>query len=198
LEQGLTKGFDQFADPKSNPLMLLSLPGEMDKIQSVLNTVGVKTNIPAITQKLTDAMRSSIVVSKPVFVNALHKMTLRDAVKILVTDNSHAATDYFKLTTTSELIAAITPIVDSTIKIQGADTEYKKIVEIYNGIPFVNKKLENSISGFVAGRAVDIMFMMVAKEEAEIRSKYNFNKSSLIKKVFGYAERELKKRTALK
>jgi hypothetical protein len=155
----------------------------------------VKTNIPQMTQKLTDAMRSSMQVSKPIFINTLRKMTLRDASKILITDNNKAATDFFKANATAELITAITPIVDSTIQIQGADTEYKRIANLYNGIPFVNKKLETSLSGFVAGRAVDLMFAMVAKEEAEIRSKYQLNKSNLVKKVFGYAESQLLKRT---
>jgi hypothetical protein len=38
------------------------------------------------------------------------------------------------------------------------------------------------------------MFMTVANEEEQIRTKYEFRKTDLMKKVFGYAEQELKRR----
>jgi hypothetical protein len=38
------------------------------------------------------------------------------------------------------------------------------------------------------------MFGVVAKEEEDIRTKYEFRKTDMMKKVFGYAEQELKRR----
>lgn len=194
LEQGLFKSFDDFANPKQNPLMLLGLPSEMDKIENVLQTLGVKTSITQITQKLTSAMGASVTAAKPIFIESLRKMSLKDASKILITDNPKAATDYFKLTATPELLKALTPIVDSTIKLQEADKEYKQIADVYNMIPFTNKKMESNLSGFVASRAIDIMFMIIAKEEEDIRSKYNLRKTDLMRKVFNYAEQEIRKK----
>jgi hypothetical protein len=194
LEQGLFKGFDAFANPKQNPLMLLKLPGEMDKIENVLSTLGVKTNVTQITQKLTEAMANSVTVAKPIFLQSLKDMSLKDAAKILITDNNHAATDYFKQNATPELVKALTPIIDSSIKLDGADKEYKQIAEVYNMLPFLNKKMETNLSSFIAGRAMDIMFMYIAKEEEEIRTKYQLRKTDLLRKVFNYAEQEVKKK----
>ena len=39
------------------------------------------------------------------------------------------------------------------------------------------------------------MFVMVANEETQIRTKYELRKTDLMKKVFSYAEEELKRRT---
>ncbi len=195
LEQGLFKSFDQFANPKSsNILSLLKLPGEMDKIQNVLQTLGVKTDISQITQKLTSAMSTAMTTAKPVFMNSLKHMSIRDAAKILVTDNPHSATDYFKRTATDSLTRAFVPIVDSTVKFQEADKEYKQIASVYNALPFINKPLESNISGFIAGRAIDGMFAIIAQEEAAIRSKYQLRKTDLMRKVFNYAEQEIKKK----
>ncbi len=194
LEQGLFKSFDAFANPKSNASILLKLPAEMDKVQTVLNSLGVKTSIPQITDKLTAAMGAAMTTAKPIFIQSLRNMSIKDAARILVTNNPHAATDYFKASATDSLTKALLPIVDSTVKLNGADTEYRQIANIYNNIPFLNKKIETNLSGFIAGRAIDAMFLIIAKEEQDIRSKYNFRKTDMIRKAFNYAEQEVKRK----
>ena len=121
-------------------------------------------------------------------------MSIKDAAKILITDNTHAATEYFKTTMSPELMVAFRPIVDSTIKVEGANQDWSQIVNVYNKIPFINKPLENSLTDFIAARAIDGMFGIVANEEEQIRTKYEFRKTDMMKKVFGYAEEELKRR----
>jgi hypothetical protein len=139
-------------------------------------------------------MSSAVTVAKPLFFDAIKSMSIKDAAKILVTDKPHAATDYFKQSMKPGLMNAFRPIVDSTIKIEGADKEWTGITKIYNSIPFINKPLENSLTDFVSARVVDLMFVMVASEEEQIRSKYELRKTDLMKKVFTYAEQELKRR----
>ncbi len=197
LESGMLKSFDAFANPKQNPLMLLNLPGEIDKIDGALKIVGIKTNVPEITQKITNAMGQSVNIAKPIFVTALHNMSIRDAAKILVTNNPNAATDYFKKSTSVALTQALKPIVDSTLKLDGVGNEYNQVANIVNAIPFLNKKMEADLSSFVTARALDIMFAMVAKEESEIRIKYQLRKTDLLRKVFNYAEQELKKKNII-
>jgi hypothetical protein len=111
-----------------------------------------------------------------------------------VTDKPHAATDYFKQAMKPGLMTAFRPVVDSTIKTEGADKEWSGITNIYNSIPFINKPLENNLADFISARVVDLMFVMVANEEDQIRSKYELRKTDMMKKVFTYAEQELKRR----
>jgi hypothetical protein len=121
-------------------------------------------------------------------------MSIKEAASILVTDNTHAATDYFKTTMKPGLMSGFRPIVDSTIKVEGADKEWSSITGIYNSIPFINKPLENNLTDFISARVIDGLFLMVANEEEQVRAKYEFRKTDLMKKVFGYAEQELKKK----
>jgi hypothetical protein len=111
-----------------------------------------------------------------------------------VTDNPHAATDYFKATMKPGLMVGFRPIIDSTIKTEGAEQEWAGITKIYNSIPFINKPLENNLTDFLSARVIDIMFLMVANEEEQIRARYELRKTDLMKKVFSYAEQQLKKR----
>ena len=195
LTQGLFRSFDAFADPNGNPLVRFVFPGDAAKIEKTLRDLGWDKTVDQVTAKFTRATTSAVKAAKPIFLNSVKQMSIKDAANILVTDNTHAATDYFKATMSPELMVAFRPIVDSNIKVQGADKDWNQIVSVYNLIPFINKPLEPNLTDFIAARAIDGMFVMVANEEEQIRSKYEFRKTDMMKKVFGYAEEELKRRT---
>lgn len=198
LSQGLFRSFDAFADPNGNPLVRFVFPGEAEKIEKTLRDLGLDKLVDQVTGKFTRATSSAVQAAKPIFLQSLKDMSIRDAASILITDNNHAATEYFKSSMTPELMVAFRPIVDSTIKTEGANKDWSQIVSVYNKIPFINKPLEPSLTDFIAARAVDGMFSIVANEEEQIRTKYEFRKTDMMKKVFGYAEEELKRRAQQK
>ena len=195
LSQGLFRSFDAFAVPGANPLVRFVFPDDAAKIEKTLRDLGFDKIVDQVTGKFTHAMKSAVSVSKPIFINSIKKMSFKDVAKILITDNTHAATDYFKTTMSPELMVAFRPIVDSTIKTEGADKEWSGLVSIYNKIPFINKPLENNLTDFISARVIDGMFLIVANEEENIRAKYEFRKTDMMKKVFNYAEEELKRRS---
>lgn len=194
LSQGLFRSFNAFADPNGNPLVRFAFPGEAQKIEKTLRDLGLDKKVDQVTGKFTRAMSSAVSAAKPMFIDAVKRMSIKDAAKILVTDNSHAATEYFKQSMKPDLMAAFRPIVDSTIKAEEADKEWNNIAGIYNKIPFINNQLESNMTDFISARAIDIMFTMVANEEEQVRSKYELRKTDLMQKAFGYAEQELKRR----
>lgn len=194
LSQGLFKSLDAFADPEGNPLVRFVFPGEAGKIEKTLRDLGFDKAINQVTGKFTRAMSSAVKTARPLFFDALKNMSVKDAVKILVTDNPHAATDYFKQEMKPGLMTAFRPIVDSTIRLEGADKEWNGITHIYNSIPFINKPLESSLTDFLSARVIDLLFLMVANEEEQIRSKYEWRKTDMMRKVFTWAEGELKKK----
>ena len=194
LSQGLFRGFNAFADPNGNPLVRFAFPGEAAKIEKTLHDIGMDKMVDQVTGKFTRAMSSAVTAAKPIFLNSVKQMSIRDAASILVTDNLHAATDYFKTTMSPELMTAFRPIVDSTVKTEGANKDWSSLVNIYNKIPFINKPLESNLTDFIAARAIDAMFVSVAQEEENIRTKYEFRKTDMMKKAFAYADEQLKKK----
>lgn len=195
LSQGLFRGFNAFADPSGNPLVRFAFPGDAAKIEKTLKDIGMDKVVDQVTAKFTRAMSSAVTAAKPIFLNSVKKMSIRDAASILVTDNLRAATDYFKTNMSPELMTAFRPIVDSTVKTEGANKEWSNLVNIYNKLPFINKPLETNLTDFVAARAIDAMFVSVAQEEENIRTKYEFRKTDMMKKAFAYADEQLKKRS---
>ena len=194
LQQGLFKSFDAYSNPASNPALAFAFPGDAQKIISLVNKAGLGSVVTKTTEKFNTAIAKSFTAAKPIFLNSLQNMSFTDVATILITDNQQAATDYFKTTTNTALMSAFRPIVDSTIKTEGANKEWSKIANIVNNIPFSNFKVENSLTDFIAARAIEQMYKMVADEEKKIRTDLNYRKSDLVKKVFSYADDELKKR----
>lgn len=193
LEQGLFKGFDAYSNIKNNNALAFVFPGDAQKIINLANQAGLGPVISKTTDKFNRAIVQSFTAAKPIFLNALKSMSFKDVVNILITNNQQAATEYFKTTTYNSLMKAFEPIVDSTIALEGANVEWKKIANIVNNIPFSNFKVENSLTQFVAARAIDGMYNMVAEEEKKIRTDLSFRKTDLVKRVFGYADEQLKK-----
>lgn len=197
LTQGLFSGFDAFANPNSgNALVRFAFPGDAAKIEKTLKDLGMTNLVNQVTSKFTNAMSSAVSASKPIFLNAVKQMSVKDAVNLLITDNTHAATDYFKNAMSPQLMTAFRPIVDSTANLNGANKDWSSLVNVYNKIPLISKPLEPSLTDFIAARAIDAMFASVANEEENIRAKYEFRKTDMMKKVFGYAEEQLKRKKA--
>ena len=196
LEQGLFKTFDAFKNPEINPALAFAFPNDAEKIIKTLNNLGLGSYVQAVTGKFNRAASSAFTTAKPIFLNSIQEMNIVDAAKILVTDNDHAATDYFKANTRQQLTAAFKPIADSSIKAEGADKEWAKVAKEINDLPFVNLKVENSLTEFVTARAVDGMYLIVAEEEKNIRKDIGFRKTDLMKRVFGYADEQLKLKTS--
>lgn len=197
LQQGLFKSFDAYSNPQSNPALAFAFPGDAQKIINIANKAGLGPVISKTTDKFNTAIAKSFTAAKPIFLNSLQNMSFADVVSILITDNQQAATNYFKTNTNTALMNAFRPIVDSTIKLEGANKEWKKIADIINNIPFTSFKVENSLTDFIAARAIDEMYKMVATEEQKIRTDLGFRKSDLVRKVFGYADDELKKKKGM-
>ena len=194
LEQGLFKSFDAFSNPQNNNAIAFVFPNDAQKIINIATQAGFGSVVTQTTDKFNRAIAQSFIASKSIFVDAVKSMSFKDVVGILITNNQQAATDYFKTTTYTQLMNAYTPIIDSTITLEGANKEWKKIANIVNNIPFSNFKVETSLTQYVAARAVDELYKMVAAEEAKIRTDLSFRKTDLVKRVFGYADEELKKK----
>jgi hypothetical protein len=61
---------------------------------------------------------------------------------------------------------------------------WSDLINIYNKIPFV-KKMNPDLTAYVTERAIDGLFIMIAKEELKIRRDPMARTTELLRKVFG-------------
>ena len=95
-----------------------------------------------------------------------------------------AATQYFRRTMSDPLRMAMRPVVDDTLQQVGAVQAYDQTMARYKDIPFV-QDVKADLSNHVLDRALNGLFLYLAKEEAAIRDQPVKRTTDILKKVFG-------------
>ena len=187
LTVGIGKGSDQASALNGyfkNPLLRIAFPPEAQKVASTLRQLGLNKQVDAFELSLNRAAEDAAKKAKPVFIKAITSMTIQDAVGILRGQND-AATQYLRRSSGQQLIAEFTPIIDSTLKKNNATKYYADLVNTYNKVPFVQKKVNPNLTEYATSKAVDGLFILVAQEEQKIRENPAARVTDILKRVFG-------------
>jgi hypothetical protein len=190
LELGTSAGADQLAAKDGflgNMAVKILFPPEAQKVEKTLRTIGLGSLADNVVTSLNRAAEDAATEAKPIFVAAIKQMTITDATNILL-GNNDAATNYFKRVTTSQLMERFKPVVSSSLSKVGATKYWSDAASRYNKLPLVNP-VNTDLSNYVAQKAIDGMFFQIAQEELKIRSNISSRSTSLLQKVFGYADR---------
>ncbi len=160
------------------------LPPDAVKAEKTLRNLGMGAQVDKAILAINRGAEDAVGFAKPIFVDAIKGMTLKDAVNIIKGDKDEA-TKYFKDKTKQKLITAFTPSVKSSLDKTEATKYYADIIKTYNKLPTTFKKADPDLTAYVVGKAVDALFDLVAKEEANIRANPLARTSDILKKVFG-------------
>ena len=160
------------------------LPPDAKKVESTLRNIGMGGQVDKAILAINRGAEDAVGFAKPIFVDAIKEMTLKDALNI-IKGLKDGATNYFKDRTKEKLITAFTPSVKSSLDKTDATKYYSDIITSYNKLPTTFKKINPDLTSYVVGRAVDALFDQVAKEEANIRANPLARTSDMLKKVFG-------------
>ncbi|MDB5262005.1 MAG: hypothetical protein JWQ14_1286 [Adhaeribacter sp.] len=189
LKEALIKGASKGTDLTSkvdgyfkNADIKIPFPPEVKNVETRLRQLGMGAEVDKFVLALNRAAEDAAKEAKPVFVSAIKKMTIQDAVGILK-GQPDAATQYLQRTTAAELTDKFKPIIQASLAKVNATQYYATLVNTYNKIPLV-RKVNPSLDDYATGKALDGLFLMVAKEEKNIRQNPQARTSELLKKVF--------------
>jgi len=145
----------------------LGLSGQVEKFETTLNRAAEEATKEAMT----------------IFIDAIKNMSVQDGFAILKGGNG-AATKFLKDQTISKLVIAFTPKVkEATSRVKL--TEYwNPIITKYNAIT-MGEDLNPDLDAYITQKAIEGLFIMVAKEEDKIRLDPAARVSDLLSKVFG-------------
>jgi hypothetical protein len=160
------------------------LPPDAKKMETTLRKMGMGDQVDKAILSINRGAEDAVAFAKPIFVDAIKEMTLTDALNI-VKGNKDAATQYFKQKTSSKLIEAFSPSVQSSLDKVEATKHYGTVVNTYNKLPTTFNKMNPDLTSYVVGKAVDALFDQVAKEEENIRANPAARATDILKKVFG-------------
>ena len=109
-------------------------------------------------------------------------MTIQDAWSILK-GSDDAATQYLKRTTSAQLKEKFSPVIKNSLDKVNATRYYTEIVTRYNQIPLV-QKVNPDLNEYATDKAIEGLFLMIAKEEKNIRDNPIARTTELLKRVF--------------
>ncbi|MDH5228736.1 MAG: DUF4197 domain-containing protein [Gammaproteobacteria bacterium] len=175
---GKTDGF--YKDPSVKILM----PPELLKVDQTLRKIGQNKLADEFIQTMNRAAELAVKTTLNIFVDAIKKMTIIDALTILA-GSDDAATRYFERTEGSRLHGTIKPIVTDATKTVGVTKVYKKI---RNRLRFVAPSLTNNLpelDEYITQKTMDGLFLKIAEEEGRIRKDPVARTTDLLRRVFG-------------
>jgi len=185
LTQGTRKGADQVSKLDGyfkNPEIKIPFPPEVSVVETKMRMLGFVSQVDEFVLSLNRAAEDAAREAAPIFVSAIQKMTIDDAYGILK-GQPDAATQYLKRTTSPQLKEKFKPVVQNSLNKVNATKYYGDLVGSYNRIPFVTK-VNPDLNAYATDMAIQGLFVMIAKEEANIRRDPMARTTDLLKKVF--------------
>jgi len=197
LKEALEKGTGISSDRLSlengylgNLDVKILFPEEARQVERTLRNLGLGSMCDQVITSLNRAAEDAAKEAKPIFTDAIKQMSFQDVQQILLGENN-AATQYFQRTTTNSLSAKFSPIINNSLEKVEATKYWDDVMTRYNKVPLV-KPVNTNLTAYVTEKAIQGLFVEIAKEELKIRQQAGARTSPLLQKVFGYAEREKK------
>jgi hypothetical protein len=185
LTQGISKGADALSQADGyfkNPKIKIPFPPDAQKMEKSLRDIGMGKDVDEFILTLNRGAEDAAKQAKPIFVDAIKKMTITDVMTILK-GQPDAATQYLKKTTNAQLQAQFKPVIKASLDKVGATKHYKDLATAYDKIPFV-KKVNPDLEAYTTDLAIQGLFYTIAQEEKEIRANPVARTTDLMKKVF--------------
>jgi hypothetical protein len=166
----------------TNKAIKILMPEKLRTVESGLRSAGYGPEVDKLVLSMNRAAESAAPEAKKIFWDAIGKMSIDDAQRIL-NGTPTAATDYFKDKTSASLTLAFRPIVDRAMDEVGTARQYNELLGQAKAIPFL--KTENyDLDRYVVGKALDGLFHVVGDEERKIRTDPAARVTDLLKQVF--------------
>jgi hypothetical protein len=177
--QTLSKANGYFGDAAVKILV----PEKLRTAVELLRKSGYQKEVDDFVLSMNRAAEQAAPKARPIFEEAVRKMTFEDAQKVLNGGNT-AATDYFKAKTTPQLTEAFKPVIAESMNQVGATRSYKAMTDRYASLVPFGKPDSIDLDSYVAGKSLDGLFLKVGQEEANIRTNPAARTTDLLKKVF--------------
>jgi len=158
------------------------MPEEVRKMEGRIRALGMGKVVDQAVTSMNRAAEDASKKASPIFISAIKKMTIQDALGILRGTDT-AATAYLKQKTSNELTNAFRPVIENALKKVDATRYWSNVFNVYNRFAFT--PVTADINEYVTERALRGIFFYVGEEEKKIRTNPAARVNDILKKVFG-------------
>jgi len=193
LKEALKKGTEKAVSTtaktngfNNNPLIKIPFPQEAIKIKEKALQLGLSSQVQQFETTLNRAAEEASKEAKNIFINAIMGMSIQDGFNILK-GGDKAATDYLIKNTTASLKQKFAPVVQRAIDKVELTKYWNPLASKYNTAMTLTggQQINQDLNAYVTQKAIDGLFVYIAKEEKNIRDNPAARVSDILKKVFG-------------
>ena len=166
-----------------NPKVRIELPGHMQDAAKLLRSVGQGKRIDELVTAMNRAAEAAVPEAKTLLVSAAKSMSVEDGVKI-VRGGDTSVTEFFSAKTRAPIGETFLPIVGRATEKVSLAQKYDVLAGKAAGMGLM-KKEDADLKGYVTGKALDGLYLMIGEEEKKIRKDPIGTGSAILKKVFG-------------
>jgi len=183
---GLASAVDGF---NKNPAIKLPFPPDAQKVKDKAIDLGLQNKVDAFELTLNRAAEEASKEAGPIFVQAIKDMSIGDGFAILKGEDN-AATNYLRDKTTNKLVSAFSPKVKEAIDKVQLTKYWTPLTKAYNQANILTggADVNTDLNAYVTERAIKGLFMLVEKEEKNIRKDPLARATDILKKVFSYLD----------
>lgn len=186
LTQGAQIAVKQLGAPggfSNNPEVKIELPGKLGKVAKKMKQFGMGAQVDELETSMNKAAEAAVPQAQALLVDAVKKMTVDDA-KGILGGGEDSATQYLSKTSREQIRAKFLPIVKQATDKVGLAQQYNAFAGQAATLGVLDAKSAN-IEGYVTEQALNGLFEMIGKQEANIRQNPAAAATGLAKKVFG-------------
>ena len=188
LNKGITKAVQFASEPDGfnlNDDIHIPTPPDLEIVKTTVGRLpGMTTLFTQLETQLNRAAEAAAPKAKDIFLNALANISITDALTLVTSSSTDAATQFLRKSTQAQLVSAFHPDIETAIDQVGAGRAYATITKQYNKIPLMTP-VNLSLADYTTQKAVDGLFVLLAQEEAKIRKNPAARTSDILKSVFG-------------
>lgn len=159
------------------------LPKEIAPVLKTLKTLGVGKEVDGITNQINSISKMVAGESAGIMKDAISSIKITDAVGVVL-----GADDAATMLLKNAMYGSVKKRYSERLDTELAKTEVPQYWPMATGAYnlFAKNKVDNDLSGFLAERAVDALFLTMGKQEKEIRKDPAKLQNAVVNKVFDY------------
>jgi hypothetical protein len=187
LERGADSAVSLLGKPGGfldNPQVKIPLPGALNSAASLLRSIGEGKRVDDLVTSMNRAAESAVPEAKPLLLNAVHAMSVEDAINI-VRGGDTSVTTFFESKTRKQLSDKFLPIVTAETAKVSLAAKYNAVASKGSAFGLV-KPEDANVEQYVTRKALDGLFLMIGQEEKKIRADPVGTGSALLAAVFGH------------
>jgi hypothetical protein len=166
-----------------NPQVRIALPESLQRAERAMRRFGMGRYADELVLTMNRAAEAAVPEARQLFVAAVRDMSVQDAKGILQGGDS-AGTAYFRRSTEAQLRQRFLPVVQRATAKVGLARQYNAYAQRGAAFGLVKKEHAN-LDDYVAQKALDGLFLLVAEEERKIRKDPVGAGTAILRKVFG-------------